>query len=177
MKAFRVVVQCRKRKLAETSNSAKSATSKEATARLQSAENCPEYVSVSSLSKGMSRTKRSYRNMLWHIVMSVMLGLEEYTLFVNGMVGIVLSRLFVTLAKFRIGDAHSRKQEVDRGHGLHRCFSVSSHLSLHANAEWRERAWTETQASGTWNRAAVEVETKRRPRDPGRRCEFAPGSR
>ena len=73
--------------------------------------------------QGMSWTKRSYRGMLWHIVMKmreqnadvmflselstpewmsegnkvVMLGLEEYTLFVNGMVGIVLSRCFVKL--------------------------------------------------------------------------------
>ena len=73
--------------------------------------------------QGMSWTKRSYRGMLWHIVMKmreqnadvmflsdlftpewmsegnkvVMLGLEEYTLFVNGMVGIVFSRCFVKL--------------------------------------------------------------------------------
>ena len=73
--------------------------------------------------QGMSCTKRSYRGMLWHIVMKmreqnadvmflsdlstpawmsegdkvVMLGLEEYTLFVNGMVGVVLSRCFVNL--------------------------------------------------------------------------------
>ena len=71
--------------------------------------------------QGMSWTKRSYRGMLWHIVMKmreqnadvmclsdlstpewmsggnkvVMLGLEEYALFVNGMVGIVFSRCFV----------------------------------------------------------------------------------
>ena len=73
-----------------------------------------------------------------------------------------------TVAKFRIGDAHSREQEVDWSHSSHWCFSVSSPLSLHANAERRECARTETRAPGTWNRAAVEVETRRRPRDPGR---------
>ena len=53
----------------------------------------------------------------------VLLGLEEYTLFVYGVVGIVLSRLFAKLAKFRIGDEHSRKQEVDWSHSSHWCFS------------------------------------------------------
>ena len=77
----------------------------------------------------------------------------------------VVSLFCEIVAKFRIGDAHSRKQEVDSSHW---CFSVSSLLSLHANAERRECAWTEARAPGTWNRAAVEVETKRRPRDPGR---------
>ena len=142
----------------------------------------------------MSWTKRSYRGMLWHIVLKVLdqcaevwflsilfttewtskgskvvlLGLEEYTMLVIGMVGIVLSRLFVKLAKFRIGDEHSRKQEVDWSHSSQWCLSLSSPLSLHANAERRECARTEARTPGTWNRVAVEVGTKRRPRDPGR---------
>ena len=93
------------------------------------------------------------------------------------MVGIVLSRLFVELAKFRIWDVHSKKQEVDWALGLQRCSSSQSHISLHADAERRECASTETRAAGAWNRVVVEVETKRRPRDPGRRCEFALVSR
>ena len=75
-----------------------------------------------------------------------MLGLEEYTLFVNGMVGIVLSRCFV--AKFRIGDAHSRKQEVDWSHSSHWCFSVSSPLT--ASQRRAEGVRTDRDTS-TWN--------------------------
>ena len=73
----------------------------------------------------------------------------------------VVSFVCETVAKFRIDDAHSRKQEVDWSHSSHWCFSVSSPLSLHANAERRESAWTETRAPGTCHRVVVEVETKR----------------
>ena len=153
--------------------------------------------------QGMSWAKRSYRGMLWHIVMKmpeqnadvmflsdlstpewmsegnkvVMLGLEEYTLFVNGVVGIVLSRLFVKLwhhsgsTVYTAGNKRWIGLTVRIG-----VLAVSSRISQHANAEWRECAWTEARAQ-TWNRAAGEVETKRRPRDPGRRCELPPGSR
>ena len=47
------------------------------------------------------------------------------------------------VAKFRIGDAHSREHEVDWSHSSHWCFSVSSPLSLHANAERKECAQDE----------------------------------
>ena len=99
----------------------------------------------------------------------MMLGLEEFSLFVNGMVGIVLSRWFrENVANFRVGDAHSRKQEVDWSHSSHWCFSVSSLLSLHAQRR-AEGVRTDRDKS-TWNMepSCVEVETKRRPRDPGR---------
>ena len=89
----------------------------------------------------------------------------------------VVSLFCAVVAKFRIGDADSRKQEVDWSHSSHWCFSVSSPLSLHANTERRECARAETRAPGTWNRVAVEVETKRRPRDLGRRCALSFGSR
>ena len=154
--------------------------------------------------QGMSWTKRSYRGMLWHIVMKnarAKCGCDVPVRFVyarmderrkqSGDVGTrrvhivcewngrycLVSFVCETVANFRIGDARSRKQEVDWALGLHRCFSVSSHISLHADAERRECAWTGTRALGAWNRVVVGVATKRRPRDPGRRCEFAPGSR
>ena len=122
--------------------------------------------------QGMSWTKRSYRG-ICHEWMSEGNKVVMGTLRVHAVCEwygryCVVSLFCETVAKFRIGDAYSRKQEVDWSHSSHWCFSVSSPLSLHANAERRECAWTETRALGTWNRAVVEVETKRRPPDPGR---------
>ena len=188
-------VQCRKNALAETNFSSKSVTCKETVARLQSSKGCsgdtcwcpqcPGYVVGKALIQRhvvahCEKMREQNADVMFLSDLStpewmtegnkvVMLGLEEYTLFVSGMVGIVLSRCFVKLWQ-NSGSVmrHSREQEVDWSHSSHWCFSVSSPLSLHANAERRECARTETRALGTWNRAAVEVETRRRPRDPGR---------
>ena len=186
--------QCRKRELAETICSSKSATCEEPTARLQSAKSCsgdtfwcqcPRYVvdkafvhwhavahrdenaraerrcdvPVRSDHARLDERRKRSGDVGTRRVHAVCEWYGRYC---------VVSLFCETVAKFRIGDAHSRKQEVDWSHSSHWCFSVSSLLSLHANAERRECAWTETRAPGTWSRAAVKVETKRRPRDPGR---------
>ena len=91
----------------------------------------------------------------------VLPGLEEYTMLVIGTVGTVLSRCFVKM--WQSSGSVTRTAGSKRWNALSvriGVFSVSSPLSLYANAERRECAWTEARAPGTWNRVVVEVETR-----------------
>ena len=116
-------VQCRKRELAETSHSTKSATSEEATARLQPAKmvsgsTCwcprrPRYVVGKTIVEKhavimMKMREKSADVMLLSVLM---LSLEEYTLFVNGMVCIVLFRPFVKMWQNSGALAHTTRSK------------------------------------------------------------------
>ena len=127
--------QCRKRELAETSHSSKSATCKEATARLQSAKSCSG-------------------DMCWCPQCS------RY----------VVDKAFVQGHAVAHLDQNARAERRSDVPSVTRTAVLVSKFALvfFGIISSLECAWTETRAPGTWNRAAVEVETKRRRRDPGR---------
>ena len=89
----------------------------------------------------------------------VLLGLEENTLFVNGMVGIVLSRCFVKLWQ--------NSGSVMRTAGSKRWIGLTVRIGVFRyhliTCQRRAEGVRTDRDTSTWN-VVVEVEAKRRPR-------------